>query len=414
VALDAEKLKKDFPLLSRQVHGKPLVYLDSAATSQKPLCVIDALSNFYRTSNANVHRGAYLLSTEATERYEATRAHVARFIHAPSADTIVFTRNTTESINLVAYSWARAVLKKDDEILLSEVEHHANLIPWQQAAAATGAILKFIPLGPEETLDLSGLNKLVTARTRLVAITGMSNTLGILPPLDILVQAARKVGAKVLVDAAQLAPHRYINVTNLECDFLAFSAHKMLGPTGVGVLYARRELLDLMTPFNTGGEMIKQVWYDRATWNDPPHKFEAGTPDIAGVAAFSAALDYLEKVGMRNMQLHEQDLVGYAMEKLLTLPGIRIYGPKDPQERGGVVSFTHADIHPHDLATILDKEGVAIRAGHHCNQPLMRKLGVSATARASFSLYNTREDVDALINALKEANKVFGIVKSTP
>jgi cysteine desulfurase/selenocysteine lyase len=407
--LDAEKLKKDFPIFSRKINGRRLVYLDSAATTQKPLSVIEALSHFYRTSNANIHRGAYLLAQEATEQYEAARAHVARFIHAPSPDTIVFTRNTTESINLVAYSWARSTLKPGDEILLSEMEHHANLIPWQLAAQATGAALKFIPLGQDETLDLSTLNPLIGPRTRLVAVSGMSNTLGVMPPLETMIQAAHQVGARILIDAAQLAPHKSIDVTALGCDFLAFSAHKMLGPTGVGVLYARRDLLDAMPPFNGGGEMIRQVWLDHATWNEPPHKFEAGTPNIADVVAFSTALDYLEKIGMKNMEAHEQDLIRYTLEKLEGLPGLRVYGPKDPAQRGGVISFTHAEIHAHDLATILDREGVAIRAGHHCNQPLMRKLGVAATARASFYLYNTREDVDALVGALLEANKVFGV-----
>lgn len=410
--LDVQALIKDFPILSRRINGKRLVYLDSAATTQKPASVIEAEAHFYRTSNANIHRGAYQIAQEATDLYEATRARVARLLNAPSADSIVFTRNATEAINLVAYSWARTELKAGDEILLTEIEHHANLIPWQLAAQATGAVLRFIPLGEDETLDLSGLERLVTSRTRLVAVTGMSNTLGLTPPLTQIIRAARGVGARVLVDGAQLVPHKPVDVRALDCDFLAFSAHKMLGPTGVGVLYARRELLESMPPFNGGGEMIRQVWLDRATWNDPPFKFEAGTPNFAGVIVFSTALDYLEKAGgLAALEIHEQGLIRYALEKLSAFPEIRIFGPKDPAQRGGVISFVHKEIHAHDLATLLDQEGVAIRSGHHCNQPLMRKLGVAATARASFYLYNVREDVDALVGALERAQRVFKVSK---
>ena len=405
--LDVKRLRQDFPILSRRVHGKPLVYLDNAATTQKPRQVIDALTRYYTTSNANIHRGIHTLAEEATAAYEAVREQTARFIGAPSPSTIVFTRNATEAVNLFANAWGRSRLRPGDQILLTEMEHHSNLVPWQLLAKATGTSLAFLPITDDGHLDLTRLEALLTAKTRLVALTHMSNVLGTINPLERIIAAARRRGTLVLVDAAQSVPHLPVDAGRLGCDAMVFSAHKMLGPTGVGVLYAREELLDAMDPFLGGGEMIADVQLTSATWNDIPWKFEAGTPNIADVIAFGEALAYLEAVGMRAVRAHEQELTGYAMARLREIDGLTLYGPPAVEDRGGVVAFNLAGLHPHDVGTVLDAEGVAIRAGHHCAKPLMRRLGVAATARASFYLYNTQEEIDQLVEALEVAKAFF-------
>ena len=405
--LDVGAIRKDFPVLGRTVHGKPLVYLDNAATSQKPRAVIDALVDYYEHYNANVHRGVHTLSMEATERYEEARTKVARFINAPSPETVVWTRNTTEAINLVSQSWAMATLQPGDEILATEMEHHSNLVPWQQVAQQTGAVLRFIPMHQDFTLDLSDLDRLLTPRTRLVALTMMSNVLGTITPSKEITSAAHRVGAKVLLDAAQAVPHLPTDVQDLDCDFMAFSAHKMLGPTGIGVLYARGELLEEMPPFLTGGEMVKEVTLERASWNDLPMRFEAGTPNIADAIAMGAAVDYLSALGMERVRAHEVQLTSYALERFKEMEEVVVYGPTNMAKRGGVVSFYASDIHPHDVGTVLDQLGIAIRAGHHCAMPLMNKLEVPATGRASFYIYNTEEEVDALVEGLKQALRFF-------
>jgi cysteine desulfurase/selenocysteine lyase len=410
--IDFKKLRSDFPILSRQVHGKRLVYLDNAATTQKPLSVIEAEARFYKQSNSNIHRGIHTLSEEATAQYEETRKKVARLIGASAPESIIFTKSATEAINLVAFSWGRKFLKPGDEILLSAVEHHSNLIPWQMTAQATGAKLQFVPVNAAGLLDVTKIDQLLTKRTKLVAMTGMSNVLGTLFPVREIARKAGAVGAKFLVDGAQSVPHLETRVAEIGCDFLAFSAHKMLGPTGVGVLYGRPELLEAMDPYQGGGDMILEVWRDRARWNNLPWKFEAGTPNIAGVVGFSAAIDYLNKIGMAAVRQHDKELTAYALEELCKDPQIPLYGPRNVDHRGGVVSFNYAQIHPHDIGTLLDQEGIAIRAGHHCCQPLMRDLGISGTARASFYIYNDKDDVDALMQALRKAATVFAGVSS--
>jgi cysteine desulfurase / selenocysteine lyase len=406
-SLDVEAIRKDFPILSRTVGGKPLVYLDSTNTSQRPRQVIDAESDFYENHNANAHRAIYMLGEEATELYEGARAKVAAFLGSPDPATIVFNRGTTESINLVAHAWGRKALRAGDEILLTVMEHHSNIVPWQLCAKDTGAVLRYIPLTDEGLLDLSELDSLLTERTKILCVTGMSNSLGTIPPLSSLIPAAHAVGARVLVDAAQLLPHRGADVSSLDCDFLAFSGHKMLGPTASGGLYAKRELLEWMDPFLGGGEMINEVFPDHSTWNDVPWKFEAGTMNVAQEVGLGAAIDYLEALGMDRVRAHEEEITGYALERLGSA-GARVFGPTDPTARGGVVSFWYLDVHPHDLATILNEEGVAVRAGHHCNQLVMRRFGVPATTRASFYVYTTREEIDALVDSLERARDVFG------
>jgi len=406
-ALDVARVRADFPILSRTVGDKPMVFLDSAATSQKPRQVIECEREFYERHNANVHRGIYMLSEEATELYEGARAKIARFIGASDPATIVFTRGTTESINLVAHAWGRKFLKEGDEILLSDLEHHSNIVPWQLAARDTGAVLKYIPLTDDGLLDLSELGSLLTSKTRILSVSGMSNSLGTLPPVRQLAEAAHAVGAVVCVDGAQLVPHVPVDVTELDCDFLSISGHKMLGPTASGGLYARRELLEAMDPFLGGGHMILEVYHDYSTWNEVPYKFEAGTMNIAQEVGLGAAIDYLEALGMDAVRAHEEEITAYAIDRLLDA-GATVFGPKDVSVRGGAVSFWYKDVHPHDLATILNEEGVAVRAGHHCNQLVMRRLGVPATTRASFYVYNTNEEVDVLIAALARAEEVFG------
>ncbi|MGZ5354361.1 MAG: cysteine desulfurase [Actinomycetota bacterium] len=405
--LDVARIREDFPILSRTINGKPLVYLDSTNTSQRPRQVIDAERSFYEEHNANAHRAIYFLGEEATDLFEGARAKVARFLGAPGPDTIVFTRGTTESVNLVAHGWGRRFLEPGDEILLTEMEHHSNIVPWQFAARDTGAVLRYIGLTDDGMLDLSNLDELLTPKTKLVGVTAMSNSLGTVPPVAEIVERAHAVGAVVLVDGAQLVPHRGADVAALDCDFLVFSGHKMLGPMASGGLFARRELLEAMDPFLGGGEMINEVFHDHSTFNDVPWKFEAGTMNVAQEIGFGAAIDYLEDLGMDNVRAHEEEITAYALERLQRA-GARIFGPTDVSVRGGVVSFWYKDVHPHDLATILNEEGVAIRAGHHCNQLVMRRFGVPATARASFYVYNTTDEVDALVEALAKAEGVLG------
>ncbi|MFA5829470.1 MAG: cysteine desulfurase [Candidatus Gracilibacteria bacterium] len=428
--MNIQELKKDFPILQQKIKGKTLVYLDNASTSQKPLVVIKALEEFYLTSNANIHRGIHTLSERATEAYEKTRTHVAKFINASESAEIIFTRNATESINLVAYTWCEQNIYSGDDIVVSALEHHSNLVPWQQVCLKKKANLKVIPINKDGTLDLSNLESLITEKTKLVAVTQMSNALGTVVPLEKIIARARMVGAKILVDGAQGIPHLGIDVRKLDIDFLAFSAHKMLGPTGVGILYGKRELLENMPPFLFGGEMILEVDQFESRWNQIPWKFEAGTPNIADVVAFDAALSYIEKIGYDFIKEQDQKLLAYARAKLSTLPGIEIYGPADQENEdekslsetsstsdknahsarsSGILSFNIPGVHPHDVGSILSEEGVAIRAGHHCAQPLLASLGIFATARMSFYFYNTEEDIDAAFDALKKVYKLFKI-----
>jgi cysteine desulfurase / selenocysteine lyase len=403
--LDVARVRADFPILDREVNGKPLVYLDSAATSQKPRQVIEAVGEFYAHHNANAHRGIHLLGEEATELYEGARAAVARFIGA-SADTLVFTRGVTESLNLVAQGWGRKFLRPGDEVLLTEMEHHSNIVPWQMTAAVTGAVLRYIPLTDDGLLDLSNLERLLTERTRIVSITGMSNALGTITPLERLIASAHAVGAVVCVDAAQLAPHHAIDVEALDVDLLAFSGHKMLGPTASGGLYGTAEILDAMDPMLGGGEMIDEVFADHSTYKPAPYKFEGGTMPIAQEIGLGAAVAYLEALDMDAVRAHERDITSYALQRLRDA-GATIYGPTDAELRGGAVSFWYKNVHPHDLAQIVNEEGVAIRAGHHCAQLVMRRYATGATARASFYVYNTEAEVDVLIEACAKAAAIF-------
>ncbi|HEV2583507.1 MAG TPA: cysteine desulfurase [Ktedonobacteraceae bacterium] len=405
----AEDIRQDFPILSRLVHGRPLVYLDSTASSQKPNAVIEAMSAYYETTHANVHRGVYEISEEATARMEKARVKVARFINARHSKQIIFTRNTTESINLVAYSWGNANIHAGDLIVLTELEHHSNLVPWQLLAQRTGARLEFVPVSDDGLLRLDVYAQLLQQQPKLVAFAHMSNVLGTITPAQEMIAQAHAAGALVLIDAAQSVPHLPVDVQALDADFLCFSAHKMLGPTGVGVLYGKRDLLEAMPPFMGGGDMIRTVGLRESTWNDLPWKFEAGTPAIAEAIGLGAAVDYLNALGMKQVAAHEQEITAYAMQRLQEVPGLTIYGPPASQ-RGGVISFTLADIHPHDLASILDQEvGVAIRAGHHCAQPLMERFGLSATARASFYVYTIKQDIDTLAQGLHKALEIFNL-----
>ena len=405
-APDWAALRADFPILDQTVHGRPLVYLDNGATTQKPRAVIAALARFYERDNANVHRAIHELSYRATTAYEDARARVARYLTAASPEEIVFTRGTTESINLVAYVFT-PLLRPDDAILLTEMEHHSNLVPWQLLARRTGARLRFVPVtGDEGRLDLDRLDELLDGRVKLFAFTHVSNTLGTINPVAELCARARARGVVTLVDAAQSAGHLPLDVQQLGCDFLAFSGHKMAGPTGIGVLYGRHALLESLDPFHGGGEMIASVHFEESTWNKVPHKFEAGTPDIAGAVGLHAAMDYLDGVGRAAIARHDEDLARAACDKLRGIPGIRLLGPAGA--RGAVVSFALAGIHAHDVVTFADQEGVALRGGHHCTQPLLRKLGVPATTRASFYLYNTPAEVDRLAEVIRQAAKFFG------
>lgn len=405
---DFRQLRQDFPLLQQSVHGKPLIYLDNSATSQKPQCVIDAIAQYYRHDNANIHRGVYELSERATRMYEQVRTDIANFIHAEHAHEIIFVRGATEAINLVAQSYGRSVLKAQDEIIISVMEHHSNIVPWQMLAEQVGAVLRVIPMNDAGELDLLAYQQLFNERTKIVAVTHASNALGTINPIKTLVKFAHQQGVPVLVDGAQAFPHLPVDVRDLDCDFYAFSSHKAYGPTGVGVLYGKTKWLEKMPPYQGGGDMIESVTFAKTTYNKLPYKFEAGTPHIGGVIAFGAALAYLQKIGMENIAAHEQELLTYAMQKLATMPGLRVIGTA--AQKVGVLSFVLEGIHPHDIGTILDDHGIAIRAGHHCAMPLMQRLNVPATARASFSLYNTTEEVDALAAGILAVQRMFHYV----
>ena len=404
-----QTVRADFPILDQQVHGQPLIYFDNAATTQKPRAVVEALRHYYEHDNANVHRGIHELSNRATAAFEAARTRAAQFINARSADEIIFTRGTTEGINLVAQAWGSKHVKAGDTILLTEMEHHSNIVPWQLLAERTGAQLVYLPVtGDIGLLDLSRLDECLTRKVKLFAMTHISNSLGTINPVAELCARARQLGVTTLVDAAQSAGHRPIDVQEIGCDFLAFSGHKMCGPTGIGVLYGRQEVLEAMPPYQGGGEMILNVEFQRSTWKHAPHKFEAGTPDISGAVGLHAAMDYLEKIGRHNIAQHDQELGAYAYAQLTRLgQGIRLFGPHIG--RAGLVSFLLKDIHAHDVVTVADQRGVALRGGHHCNQPLMRKLGVESTARASFYFYNTTAEIDRFVEVLGEIQKFFGV-----
>ncbi|MBR2518009.1 Cysteine desulfurase SufS subfamily [Geobacillus stearothermophilus] len=405
--MNVNDIRALFPILHQQVNGHPLVYFDSAATSQKPLPVIEALDRYYREYNSNVHRGVHTLGTKATDAYEGAREKVRRFLNAQSAQEIIFTRGTTASLNLVASSYGRANVKEGDEIVITYMEHHSNLIPWQQLAKQTGATLKYIPMQEDGTIDLRDVEATVTEAAKIVAIAHVSNVLGTINPVREIARIAHKRGAVVVVDAAQSAPHMKVDVQELDCDFLALSGHKMCGPTGIGVLYGKKKLLEQMEPVEFGGEMIDFVELYDSTWKELPWKFEGGTPIIAGAIGLGAAIDFLEQVGLDAIAAHEHELAQYALERLAGIDGVTVYGPK---ERAGLVTFNIDGVHPHDVATVLDAEGIAIRAGHHCAQPLMKWLGVTATARASFYLYNTKEEIDRFIAALQKAKEYFSHV----
>jgi cysteine desulfurase/selenocysteine lyase len=404
--LDAVTIRADFPLLGQLENGHRIVYLDNAATTQKPVAVLDAIADYYRTTNANVHRGAYALAVRATEAYEAARARVARFVNAWSADGVVFTRGTTEAINLVAGAYGRAHVRAGDTIVVTAMDHHSNLVPWQMLCEEKGATILMVEITGDGRLDLGAFARALERRPKIVAFPYVSNALGTVNPAAQLVRLAHAAGAVVVVDGAQSTPHLPVDIQALDCDFYALSGHKMLGPMGSGALVARPDVLDAMPPYHGGGEMISRVWDDHATYNEIPHRFEAGTPNVEGAVGLAAAIDYLEAIGLERIAEHEMALAHAAIERLSEVEGVTVYGPRD--HRAGVVSFTYGDIHPHDLATILDQDGICIRAGHHCTQPLMRRLNVAATARASFYIYNDRDDIDALAGALTKAGALFG------
>ncbi|MBC1550639.1 cysteine desulfurase [Listeria sp. FSL L7-1434] len=407
--IDIQKIRADFPILAQEINEKPLAYLDNAATSQKPKQVIEALTHYYEFDNANVHRGVHTLAARATDAYESARSKVAKFIHAREVAEIIFTRGTTSAINLVVDSYGEANIEAGDEIVISYLEHHSNLIPWQQLAKRKGAILKYIELEEDGTISVEQAKKTIGEKTKIVALAHVSNVLGTITPIKEIAALAHKFGAVILVDGAQAVPHMEVNVVDLDADFYAFSGHKMMAPTGIGALYGKRELLDAMEPTEFGGEMIDFVELYDSTWKELPWKFEAGTPIIGGAIALGAAIDYLAEVGLENIHAHEQALASYAIEEMSKIEGITIYGPKDASKRCGLVTFNLEGAHPHDIATILDEDGVAIRAGHHCAQPLMKWLDVSSTARASFYIYNTKEEIDALIDGLKLTKEYFGL-----
>ncbi len=413
-ALNTKKIREDFPILKRTVSGgKPLVYLDNAATTQKPLVVINAIHDYYMNYNSNIHRAVHQLAEEATLEFEKTREKVAEFINARSTEEIVFTRNATEAINLIAYSWGRTNVKKEDSIVITELEHHSNIVPWQILTSEKGAKLEYVGIDDNGYLKLQqymdyldGGNK---KKVKLVSVSHMSNVLGTIVPINDMIKMSHEKGIPIVVDGAQSVPHMPVDVQKMDCDFMAFSAHKMLGPTGVGILYVKKEILENMPPFIGGGDMIKEVHKYDTRYNDLPYKFEGGTPNIADVIGFAAAIDYLNKIGMDRVRDHEVELTGYALDKITRVKGVTLYGPRNTKDRGGVISFNIGDIHPHDLATIMNDHGVAIRSGHHCAQVLMERLDVSATSRASFYIYNTKEEIDIFVNALEEARRVFRI-----
>ncbi len=410
MAISMQDVRQLFPILDQEVNGKPLVYLDSSATSQKPVSVIQTLQDYYEGYNSNVHRGVHTLGTKATDRYEGAREKVRAFINASSTEEVIFTRGTTTSINTVAVSYAREHVKEGDEIVITYMEHHSNLIPWQQVAKKTGATLKYIPLEEDGTLSLEKVRETITPNTKVVSVTHVSNVLGTINPIKDIAKIAHENGAIMVVDGAQAAPHIRVDVQDLDCDFYAFSSHKMCGPTGIGVLYGKKHLLEEMEPVEFGGEMIDFVGLHESNWKELPWKFEAGTPIIAGAIGLGAAIDFLEEVGLDNIAEHEHSLTEYAMHKMSQIEGITIFGPKDPLKRAGLVTFNIQDVHPHDVATVLDAEGIAVRAGHHCAQVLMKWLNVSATARASFYLYNTKDDIDKLVKGLVTAKEYFSDV----
>ncbi|CAC97735.1 cysteine desulfurase [Listeria innocua] len=407
--IDIQKIRADFPILAQEINEKPLAYLDNAATSQKPKQVIAALTHYYEFDNANVHRGVHTLAARATDAYESARGKVAKFIHAREVAEIIFTRGTTSAINLVVDSYAEANIEAGDEIVISYLEHHSNLIPWQQLAKRKGAVLKYIELEEDGTISVEQAKKTIDEKTKIVALAHVSNVLGTITPIKEIAAIAHQFGAVILVDGAQAVPHMEVDVVDLDADFYAFSGHKMMAPTGIGALYGKRELLDAMEPTEFGGEMIDFVELYDSTWKELPWKFEAGTPIIGGAIALGAAIDYLAEVGLANIHAHEQALASYAIEEMSKIEGITIYGPKDASKRCGLVTFNLEGAHPHDIATILDEDGIAIRAGHHCAQPLMKWLDVSSTARASFYIYNTKEEIDALIDGLKLTKEYFGL-----
>jgi cysteine desulfurase/selenocysteine lyase len=409
----AETVRQDFPILNEQVHGKPLIYLDNAATSQKPLSVLNAWRDYYEQYNSNVHRGAHFLSNKATDAYEAARDKIANFINAKSRQEIVFTRNASEAINLIAYSWGMNNLQPGDEIILSVMEHHSNIVPWQFVAQKTGAILKFVELTPEEIFDFEQFKNLISEKTKLVSIVHISNTLGCINPVKEIAEISHQYGAKFLMDACQSVPHTPINVQEIDCDWLVASGHKMCAPTGIGFLYGKLEILEAMPPFMGGGEMISEVYLDHSTYTELPHKFEAGTPAIGEAIALGAAIDYLTNIGMDKIHAYEAELTAYLFDQLAQIPQIKIHGPKpdvNGEGRAALAAFTASEVHANDLATLLDQEGVAIRSGHHCTQPLHRHLGLAGTARVSLSFYNTREEIDVFIKALKETLDFFASV----
>ena len=405
-ALEVARIRAEFPILDQQVHGKPLVYLDNAATTQKPRTVIDAISHYYNADNANIHRGVHTLSQRATDEYEGAREKVRRFINAADSREIIFTRGTTEAINLLAQSYGRPRFKPGDEILITAMEHHSNIVPWQMLCEQTGALLKVAPIDETGELILDEFHQMLSPRTKLVAVVHISNALGTINPVKEIIDAAHAVGAVVLLDGAQAVAHTPVDVQALDCDFYAFSAHKLYGPTGVGVLYGKREWLEAMPPYQGGGDMIRMVTFEKTEYNSLPYKFEAGTPHIAGGIALGTAIDYVSAIGLEAIAAHEDDLLRYATERATQLPGLRLIGTA--REKAGILSFVLEHVHPHDIGTILDHEGVAIRTGHHCAMPVMDFFAVPATARASFAVYNTRDDVDRLIAAIHKVNEVFG------
>lgn len=408
-AISVEQIRKDFPILQRKVrNNKSLVYLDNAATTQKPIQVINAITDFYTNHNSNIHRAVHALAEEATEAYEMTRDKIANFLNIKDRQEIVFVRGTTEAINLVAYAWGRQNIKEGDIIVTTEYEHHSNIVPWQLLTQEKKAKLEYIGIDDNGELILSHLDQfLATGKVKLVAVSQMSNVLGTITDVATIIDKCKKAGVRVLIDGAQSVPHMKVDLSSMGCDFFAFSGHKMLGPTGVGVLWAKKELLEQMAPFHGGGDMIREVHKYETTWNDLPYKFEAGTPNIADVIGFAAAIDYLTNLGMDYVRTHEVEITKYALEQLSKINGLKLYGTPDMSKRGGVISFNFADIHPHDLATIIDEDGIAIRSGHHCAQVLMEKLDIAATSRASFYIYNTKEEVDVLINSLARAARLF-------
>lgn len=405
--INVMKIREDFPILKRRVNGKPLVYFDNAATSQKPSVVIEAIRRYYSEYNANIHRGIHKLAEEATLAHEEAREKVAKFINANRTEEIVFVRNATEAMNLVAYTWGQTNIGSGDKVVLTIMEHHSNIVPWQLLAQKKNAKIEFVKIDEKGFLKLDEMREAIDENTKLVCVTHASNVLGTINPVSEIAKLAHNKGALVLVDAAQSVPHMRVNSREMDCDFMAVSGHKMLGPTGIGVLYGKTRLLENMPPFLGGGEMIKEVHTSGATWKDLPYKYEAGTPNIAGAIGLGAAVDYLRKIGMENVQEHEKEITGYAISKMSQVKGLTIYGPRDVEHRVGVVSFNLGDIHAHDLASIMDEEGIAIRSGHHCAQPLMEFLNIPAASRASFYIYNTKEEVDIFINALEKARKLF-------